>query len=188
MPKSELREPICRRRLRWLLVYGLALFLSLSASSQSQKTARDYYNELDKARGLEGFSNEYVCFRDDRNDEQFLTFSKTQDIAKTYPWESFPANQRAAAKAEFEKPGLLMLGYKMGIQNGEPVVFDKDKDDVRGNSWVMLTKIKGMRIHFTINWRTLRYRWSVEEQKYGVWAVVEKADTFGQCEDRTVHP
>ena len=127
-------------------------------------------------------------FRDDRNDEQFLTFSKTQDIAKTYPWESFPANQRAAAKAEFEKPGLLMLGYKMGIQNGEPVVFDKDKDDVRGNSWVMLTKIKGMRIHFTINWQTLRYRWSVESQKSGTWAVVEGADTFGQCEDRTVHP
>lgn len=79
-----------------------------------------------------------------------------------------------------------MLDYKKGIQLGAPVVFDKD--DVSGNSWVMLTKVKGMRIHFTINWQTLRYRWSVEEQKYGAWAVVEKADTFGQCEDRTLHP
>jgi hypothetical protein len=167
-------------------VYGLSLVLSLSASSQSQKTARDYYNELDKAHGLEGFSNEYVCFRDDPNDEQFLTFSKTQDIAKTYPWGDFPANQRAAAKAQFEKPGLLMLGYKKGIQLGDPVVLDKD--DVRDNSWVMLTKVKGMRIHFTINWQTLRYRWSIEEQKYGAWTVVEKADTFGQCEGRTLRP
>ncbi len=111
-------------------VYGLVFVLSLSAFSQTQKTARDYYSELDKAHGLDGFSNEYVCFRDDPNDEQFLTFSKTQDIAKTYPWENFPANKRAAAKAEFEKPGLLMLGYKKGIQLGEPVVFEND--DVHG--------------------------------------------------------
>jgi hypothetical protein len=152
----------------------------------TEKTARDYYNELDKAHGLEGFSNEYVCFRDDPNDEQFLTFSKTQNIAKLYPWENFPAKDRAAAKAAFEKPGLLMLGYKKGIQNGDPVVFDKD--GIAGNSWVMLTKIKGMRIHFTINWQTLRYRWSVEEQRSGAWAVVENADTFGQCEDRTTKP
>jgi hypothetical protein len=165
-------------------VYGLVFVLSLSAFSQTQKSARDYYNELDKAHGLEGFSNEYVCFRDDPNDEQFLTFSKTQDIAKTYPWENFPANKRRAARAEFEKPGLLMLGYKKGIQLGEPVVFDKD--DVRGNSWVMLTKVKGMRIHFTINWQTLRYRWSVEEQRLGAWTAIGTADTFGQCEDRTV--
>jgi hypothetical protein len=176
-------------RLAAFYVCGLALVLSpLSASSQLQKTARDYYNELVKADGLEGFSNEYVCFRDDPNDDKFFTFSKTQDIAKTYPWEKFPADKRAAAKAVFDRPSLLMLGYKKGIQVGEGYLLDKD--DALGNSFVSTADEKGIRIHFSINWKTMRYRWSIEIKQDGMWAVapVENGDTFGKCEDRTVQP
>jgi hypothetical protein len=164
---------------KWTSVFVFLLYLC--ASARAQKTARGYYNELDKANGLEGFTNEFVCFRDEANDDQFMTFSKTQDIARLYPWDNFPVKERAAAKAQFEKPALMMLGYKKGVQIGEPYFLERQ--DPPGNSWVMPTKLKNMRIHFTINWQTLRYRWSVERQKNGIWSAA--ADAFGKCEDRT---
>ncbi len=163
---------------------ALTLLLTVSAFGQ-EPTARDYYNQLVKANGVEGFTNSYVCFRDEPND-QFLTFSKTEDIAKLFPWEKFAKDstpQKAReAKAQFEKPALMMLGYKKGVQVGEPYFLDKD-----GEAWMMPMK-ENMRIRFTINWKTLRYRWAIETKTKvnPYWTIA--ADHFGQCEDRTIPP
>jgi hypothetical protein len=81
---------------------------------------------------------------------------------------------------------MIMLGYKKGVQVGEPYFLDRE--DASGTSWSMpigKEELK-LRIHFTINWQTLRYRWSVEHQKDGAWSIA--ADTFGKCQDRTVTP
>ena len=56
------------------------LLATLLTGLASAQTARDYYNELNRTNGLEGLSNEYVCFKDEATDDVFFTISKGNDI------------------------------------------------------------------------------------------------------------
>ncbi len=58
------------------------LTILLLTGVASGQTARDYYNELNRTNGLEGLSDEYVCFKDDATDDIFFTISKGNDIKR----------------------------------------------------------------------------------------------------------
>jgi hypothetical protein len=55
---------------------GVLLFLTGPMPAQGQTlTARDYYNELHDAKGLDGFADQYVCFDNDPNKDSFFIFA-----------------------------------------------------------------------------------------------------------------
>jgi hypothetical protein len=159
----------------------LTILLTAAASGQ---TARDYYNELNRTNGLEGLSNEYVCFKDDATDGIFFTISKGNDIRRDLLLLN--AGEKKMKTSDIDKFAntLVVTNYTKGVA-GDLDVMDKDtnRTGVSTETFVDRGTVNkaAVALRFTINWKTLRFKRSVSVAgKVGDYAV------YGRCEDRTV--
>ncbi len=148
------------------------------------QTARDYYNELNRTNGLEGLSNEYVCFKDDATDDIFFTISKGNDIKQSLLLMNADAKKMKTSDINKFANTLVVTNYTKGVASDLDVM-DKETNHsgVSTETFVDRGTVNGtaMALHFTINWKTLRFRRSVTVAgKVGDYAV------YGKCEDRTV--
>lgn len=82
----------------------IAVMLVSTLCAAQHKTARQYYDELVKAGGLYGMTNEFACFNDDAADETFWTFSKSEDLAELLSATPTPSCARSGRRCGRKKP------------------------------------------------------------------------------------
>ena len=157
----------------------MLLFSSLVAFGQ--KSDRDYYNELVKADGLDGMTNYYVCFQD-KPSENFMTFSKSEDLKRLLAANKFPSKIVQGLSGHW----IALMGYTKGVQWPSPTFLDQETivGDPKFSSYTAQIEIKGTPaiLRFNINWKTLRYVYEVLDRKRNR---ISDAASFGKCEDRT---
>lgn len=160
------------------------LFVILAAGAALGQTARDYFNELNRINGLEGLSNEYVCFKDDATDDIFFTISKGNDIKRDLLLLNADIKKMKTSDINKFANTLVVTNYTKGVA-GDLDVMDKDTDraGVSTETFVDRGTVNGMAmaLRFTINWKTLRFKRSVT-----VAGKVGDNAVYGKCEDRTV--
>jgi hypothetical protein len=163
--------------MRALLIIVLALF----AVQTAPLTARDYYNELYKAGGLDRFADGEVCFDEDASSENFFIFGQSKYIRESMKADGTFEKLTKKMRIQLDKDFLILRGYAKGIPFKDEEYFDKD-----GSTWLSpvydLDPRNSMRIRLTINWQTLRYKRAVEMLDHDLHYKKEVAK-FGKCED-----
>jgi len=166
--------------MRVLLLIPL-LFLMPQMQPQ---TARDYYNEIYKAGGLDRMADGEVCFDDDPTMTYFFIFGQSKHMREFMMMDGTFAKLTKAQQEGLKKDFLIVRGYNKGIAMNEEEFFDMD-----GSSWISEAAPtpsdkagRLLRIRITINWETLRFKRSVEildrNSKY-----LSELAHFGRCED-----
>jgi hypothetical protein len=115
------------------------------------QTARDYYDELLKANSLKSYQDEYVCFRDD-DVPSFAVVSTADSVRRR--WKQ---NQVPVPKGFEKEQGLFVKTYYKGVAN-ETEIFDKNGDDYSLTANLKEEKNTPMKMTYSINWDTGRYR------------------------------
>jgi hypothetical protein len=163
--------------MRVLLIFVLALF----ALQTAPLTARDYYNELYKAGGLDRFADGEVCFDEDTTSENFFIFGQSAHMREFMKADGTFEKLSKKMQVQLNKDFLIVRGYRKGIPFKEEEYYDKD-----GSTWLSpvydLDPKNSMRIRLTINWQTLRYKRAVEMLDHDLNYKKEVAK-FGKCED-----
>jgi hypothetical protein len=122
----------------------------LFASQSFSQTARDYYNELYKAGGLDRMADRYVCFTDDPKQENFFIFGESKDIRESMMADGKFAKMPKAFQDQFKKDWIIVRPYNKGVP------FEQEYLDKNGESWVseerMLDKKNPFKMKFTISW------------------------------------
>jgi hypothetical protein len=155
---------------------GLLWMLLLWAPAFGQMKARDYYQELYAAGGLDRMASEYACFQDDPMAVNFFIFSESKLLRSHMQENGTFSKLSKPQQQELKKDFLNVRGYQQGVPWANESFLDKD-----GESWVTdkfilpTTKVPAV-VRFTLNWQTLRYKWSVE---YGSG---KESANFGRCE------
>lgn len=95
------------------IVATAALALPLVRTGKAQ-SARDYFNELYKAGGLDRMADEYVCFDNSPELQTFFIFAKS-DVLKQFLMDNggfakLPKSQQSV----FSKGFLIVRGYHKG--------------------------------------------------------------------------
>jgi hypothetical protein len=156
-----------------------ALVLALIATSCFAQSARDYYNELYAAGGLDQITSYRVCFNDEPELRTFFVFVESKVIREVMMADGSFSKADRAFQAELKKRFVLMRGYDKGV----PLPVEEYRSD--NGSWVteqfMLDKATPARIRFEITPETLRYKRSVEilRQDGSLRSVVA---AYGRCE------
>ena len=160
---------------------GLALTAVIVLLTQvAPKTARDYYNEIYAAGGLDRMADGHVCFDEDPKLDTFFIFGESKDIREFMmadgTFSKMPKDMQAKLKTDF----LIVRNYEKGVPAANQDFYEKD-----GESWVTekfkVGKECCLRVRFTINTQTLRYKRAVEILNPDSTYRSEKA-RFGRCE------
>jgi hypothetical protein len=159
------------------------LFLASACFGQ---TARDYYNELYKAGGLDRWADEYVCFADEGDNQNFFILTQSEDIRKYLMADGSFGKLPKEIQGKMQKDFLIVRGYNKGIAFADKQIFDKDR-----NSWVsdkVVMKNMPLRMRITITWETMRYKREVEVLNADS-TVKAALPGYGKCEEipSTVH-
>jgi hypothetical protein len=121
------------------------LFLGSACFGQS---ARQYYSELYNAGGLDRMADEYVCFADEADNQNFFIVAQSEDIKKYLMADGSFGKVPKATQSLLQKDFLIMRGYNKGIAFADKQLFAKDR-----NSWVsdkaMLSKNTPIRMRIT---------------------------------------
>ena len=167
-----------------LLAVLLSFLLPLRAQNHSGLTARDYYKELYAAGGLDHMADGHACFQDDPKVDSFFIFGESKHL-RDYTLANGTFSKPSKATQELMKKDFLMVrGYAKGIPWRGEEFLEKDEE-----SWIsgqhMLDERTPIRIRFSINWQTLRYKYSVEVLNLDSTYRSEVA-SFGSCEELPV--
>jgi hypothetical protein len=143
--------------------------------------ARQYYNELKAADGLDKKANEYVCFRDDPESDAFFIFGEGRYVSDFYEFSGKPLPKK---EKEMMDKTLIIRHYKKGVAtySGNEYLTKEDEEYVSEPGMV---SGRLLRVRFILNWQTLRYKRDVEYKPKGAsgWTPVEGTDTiYGKCE------
>lgn len=139
---------------------AICLFFAVPCFAQG---ARQYYNELYKAGGLDRMADAYVCFDNDSNLETFFIFGESKTIREFMIADGTFSKLSKDFQKRLNDDFLVVRGYDKGVAIGGEDFYNRD-----GNSWVgekfVLSKEpkKYGRMRFDITWETLRYKRSVE--------------------------
>lgn len=153
-----------------------ALFVASTGVAQS---VHDYYNELYKAGGLDRMADMYVCFDDQPDLQTFFIFGESKILREFLIANGEFAKMPKKYQAELNKDYLIFRGYDKGVALSREEFFDKD-----GDSWVengLFNKTTPIRIRFTIQWQTMRYRRSVEILNPNL-TLRSEVSRYGRCE------
>jgi hypothetical protein len=144
------------------------------------RTAREYYDEIYKAGGLDRMADEYVCFADDAGNENFFIFGESKSIREVMIADGTFTKLPKDMQAKLKQDWLIVRGYAKGVPFDSEEFFDKDR-----GSWIdethKLDANSNIRVRLAINWQTLRYKRAVEvltrAMKYQ-----SEIPQFGRCE------
>ena len=147
----------------------------------SGQKARAYYDELYKAGGLSRLADQYVCFDEKPENENFFIFAKSDTLKKFLVENNGYATLPAASKAKLTKGFITVRQYSKGLPLGNGLD-DYMKD---GESWLgdpfQFDKVTKGRMRLQFSFETLRYKRSVEITKVHV--TREAAAAYGKCEE-----
>jgi len=159
-----------RCALATILVTGLCL----------AQTAREYYNEIYAAGGLDRMAARYVCFNENPEVKAFFIFTENKYLREYMISNGTFYKLSKAEQAELKKEFLIFRGYDKGVP-----VTTKDFLNPDGSSWVsdkfMLDKKTPARVRFSISWETMRYKRSVEILNSDG-AFNREVPAYGRCE------
>lgn len=161
---------------------ALLLVLLIFTAQSSPHTAREYYNELYSAGGLDRMTDEYVCFDEDPANENFFIFMQSKTLREFLKREAGTFSKVTKEQQDkLNKDWLAVHGYAKGVSIGEDDYYDKDGDSwVSGNS--KLDALDLIRMRLTISWQTLRYKRDVEVLKPPNKSFRTAFESFGKCE------
>jgi hypothetical protein len=142
--------------------YALVLALFLAYPQATEPTARDYYNELYKAGGLDHMADEYVCFQDTPEVGTFFLFSRSDDIRKALMVDGSFQKLPKATQTKFSTDILFVRGYSKGIPFKDYDFYSKDGVSYVGDELIVDKNSPHVRIRLTIQWETLRFKRAVE--------------------------
>jgi hypothetical protein len=143
-------------------------------------TARDYYNEIYKAGGLDRMADGYACFPDDDNGSFFI-FGQSEVVKEFLKTEGQYAKLSKAERAQLDKGFIYQRAYYKGIPR-EPLYFDKDGESYLYEAEMKDDKTTVLKIRYTFNWATLRYEHTVGFYKHGSAMPVTEQRRYGRCE------
>jgi hypothetical protein len=106
----------------------ICLLLSVACLGQS---ARQYYNELYKAGGLDRMADGYVCFDDDNKLETFFIFGESKTIREFLIANGSFGKMSDEFQKKLKEDFLIVRGYDKGVAIGEEEFYYHD-----GSSWV----------------------------------------------------
>ncbi len=169
-----------RKSLEARAIVIASLMLPLFTCKSAAQSARDYYQELYKAGGLDRMADVYACFDDDPANENFFIFSKS-DVVRDFLAENgglikLPKAEQAALKKGF----LITRGYNKGIPFSGEDNYNRDGDSWITDRFNFDKKFLG-RMRLDIAWATLRYKRSVEVLNPNG-SLKTAVPRFGRCE------
>lgn len=165
---------------RHLQVAAFLIFLFSTQGLRAQ-SAKDYYDELYKAGGLDRMSDGYVCFDDDKALNTFFIFGKSSTIksflVNTGHYKTLAPGERKL----LDKGFLSVKQYDKGVPLGERDTYEADSD-----GWVLnglpLDHQTKLKIMLMISWQTLRYKKTVDVSTKGG-PYTAAASRYGRCEE-----
>lgn len=158
----------------------IAALLCGSASTFAQ-SARDYYNEIYKAGGLDRMADGYVCFDDDPKLETFFIFAKSETLRQFLIMTGDFKKMSKAQQAELNRGFLLTRLYDKGVPISREQRYQSD-----GGSWAGEPGIADgtrVRLRLSIEWTTLRYKRSVEFLNADDTVKSVPLSRYGRCQD-----
>jgi len=161
------------------------MFMACSCFAQ---TARDFYNELYAAGGLDQILSYRACFDERPELQTFFIFTESKVIREVMTMDESFAKAPKSLQDKLKKNFLIFRGYDKGVPLSTQDTMNADNN----GSWIsdkfMLDKSTPARVRFNINWETLRYKRSVEVLNLEG-AVIGTVPAYGRCEliPPTVH-
>jgi hypothetical protein len=159
-----------------------ALATILVASSCFAQTARDYYNEIYAAGGLDRMAARYVCFNEDPKLKIFLIFTENKYLREYMISNGTFDKLSKAQQAELKKEFVIFRSYDKGVPSDTEEFLNPDGTSP---SWVsdkaMIDKRTPVRVRFSISWETMRYRRSAEILNLDD-TINRVVSTYGRCE------
>jgi len=151
------------------------LLLTMPSFAQS---ARDYFNELYNAAGLDRMADGHVCFDDDPELKNFFIFGKSESLRQFLIDSGGYAKLSKPQQKYLDKGFLTVRAYAKGVAVGNEDVYEKD-----GESWILpfVLQKRKMRMNLSITWATLRYN-RVVEQLLPDGSTRPLATRYGRCE------
>src|ERR1700674_1075482 len=107
--------------MRILLILPL-MFLMPQAQAQ---TARDYYNEIYKAGGLDRMDDGEICFDDDPKMETFFIFGQSTHLREFLEMNGGLSKMAKPMQEQLKKDFLIVRGYNKGIAFDNNDFYDK---------------------------------------------------------------
>ena len=157
-----------------------ALAAILASGSCFAQTARDYYNEIYAAGGLDRVAARYVCFNENPGVTAFLVFTESKYLREHMISNGQFARLSKAEQAALKKEFLIFRGYDKGVPWATEEFLNPD-----GASWVGEKSMLGgrtlARVRFSISWETMRYKRSVEVLNSDE-TINGEASGYGRCE------
>lgn len=164
-------------RIMKVTLVAVLLFGSVSTFAQS---ARDYYNEIYKAGGLDRMSDGYACFDDDPKLETFFIFGKSETLKQFLISTGEFKKMSKAQQADLNRGFLNTRGYDKGVPLSGEEIYWAD-----GTSWASEPGIINgtkMRVRISIEWTTLRYKRSLEFLNGNGTLKGVPVSRYGRCE------
>jgi hypothetical protein len=134
-------------------------FCAFAVKGVSQTTARQYYDELNKAKGLDRFA-EYACFPNDPGSSSFFLMAPSKDIQDAMRQSNIPQDMQEGLKGDF----LYVRRYSAGIPEKQWFL-DKEAGTDYSYSLDFKEVANGQKkyvghanVEITIVWPTLRFR------------------------------
>ena len=158
-----------------------SILLPMHAQNQERLTARDYFHELIASGGIDRLTKSHACFQDDPKADGFFLIGESKYVRDSTlangTFSKLPIETREIMNKDF----LMVRGYPKGIPWKAEEFLEKDEA-----SWIsdqhMLNEDTTVRIRLTVNWQTLRYKYSVELLNIDSTYRSEVASS-GQCEE-----
>ena len=160
---------------------ALVLVLFFGGGSTFAQSARDYYNEIYKAGGLDRMADAYACFDDDPKLETFFIFGKSESLKQFLISTGDFRKMSKAQQADLNRGFLNTRGYDKGIPLSSEETYWVD-----GTSWATEPGIISgtkMRVRISIEWTTLRYKRSVESLNANGTLKSVPVSRYGRCEE-----
>src|ERR1700675_4151544 len=108
----------------------LAVLVVFSAACFAQ-SARQYYDELYKAGGLDRMAAPYVFFDDDGKLETFFIFAESKLLREFMIADGTFTKMKKDFQDKLKQDFLIVRGYDKGVTIGDEDFYEKD-----GGSWV----------------------------------------------------
>ncbi len=154
------------------------LLLTVSAFGQS---ARDYYNEIYKAGGLDRMADEYACFDDDPKLETFFIIGKSETLRQFLIDKGEFKRMTRAQRTDLNRGFLITRGYDQGVAHSHEETYSTDGTSFATEPGI-IDGLK-LRMRLSIEWTTLRYKRSVEILSPNGKLKSVPVSRYGRCEE-----
>ena len=161
------------RKLAVLVVFSTACFA---------QSARQYYDELYKAGGLDRMADAYVCFDDDGKLDTFFIFAESKLLREFMIADGTFTKMKKDFQEKLKQDFLIVRGYDKGVTIGEEDFYEKEDGSWVDETFVLSKQPKTFaRMRLNLTWETLRYKRSLEILNPDK-SLKSQAARYGKCE------